>query len=109
MKSLVIIGSICLTLAVLLYYFQGDITLEMFFSALNFMGILAGVGVGLIVGGVVGYISKGISIKEKQEQQLQQEIQALRKKVAVLTTKDTVTGFNKEKVNGEASYHQDLK
>ena len=41
------------------------------------MGIMGGVGIGLIIGGIVGYVSKGSSIKAEQKrkelQRLQQE------------------------------------
>ena len=41
------------------------------------MGIMGGVGIGLIIGGIVGYSSKGTAMKEEQRRkeykQLQQE------------------------------------
>ena len=47
------------------------------FTLSHFMGIMGGVGIGLIIGGIVGYVSKGSSIKAKQKrkewQRLQQE------------------------------------
>ena len=47
------------------------------FTLSHFMGIMGGVGIGLIIGGIVGYVSKGSSIKAEQKrkewQRLQQE------------------------------------
>ena len=40
------------------------------------MGILAGIGIGLIIGGIVGYISKGTALKEEEKRR---EIVQLRK------------------------------
>ncbi|EKB58912.1 hypothetical protein [Bergeyella zoohelcum] len=88
MKNLTLIGAVLLGLAALLYFLQESITLKDFFSPLNLMGILAGVGIGLIVGGIVGYVSKGSAIKEKQKKaaylQLQKEKQELEKQAAEL-------------------------
>ena len=47
------------------------------------MGIMAGIGIGLIIGGVIGYISKGSAIKEearrKEFKRLQKEKEDLEK------------------------------
>ena len=88
MKNLIFIGAVLLGLAALLYFLQESVTLSAFFSPLNLMGILAGVGIGLIVGGMVGYVSKGTAIKEQQKRaaylQLQKEKQELEKQAAEL-------------------------
>ena len=52
------------------------------------MGILGGVGIGLIFGGVVGYVSKGSAMKAEQKRKeflkLQQEKIELEKQAAEL-------------------------
>ena len=49
------------------------------------MGVMGGIGIGLIIGGIVGYISKGSAIREekkrKQLAQLQKQNKELEKKV----------------------------
>jgi hypothetical protein len=49
------------------------------------MGVMGGIGIGLIIGGIVGYISKGSAIREeekrKQFAQLQKQNKELEKKV----------------------------
>lgn len=48
------------------------------------MGIMAGVGLGLILGGMVGYVSKGTALKQEQKRrefkQLQKEKLELERK-----------------------------
>lgn len=39
------------------------------------MGIMAGVGIGLILGGMVGYVSKGSAIKEAQKNKELKQLQ----------------------------------
>jgi len=49
------------------------------------MGVMGGIGIGLFIGGIVGYISKGSAIREeekrKQFAQLQKQNKELEKKV----------------------------
>ena len=53
------------------------------FEPLNLMGILAGIGIGLIIGGIVGYVSKGSALREEQKRK---ELKQLRKEKAVSYT-----------------------
>ncbi len=50
------------------------------------MGIMAGVGIGLIIGGMVGYLSKGSAMKAEQKKkefkQLQKDKEELEKQAA---------------------------
>ncbi len=50
------------------------------------MGIMAGIGIGLIIGGMVGYVSKGSAIKAEQKRkefkQLQKDKEELEKQAA---------------------------
>jgi uncharacterized membrane-anchored protein YhcB (DUF1043 family) len=52
------------------------------------MGIMGGIGIGLIIGGIVGYMSKGSAIKAEQKRkqmlQLQKEKIELEKQAAEL-------------------------
>ena len=76
MKSLSTLGIVLLLLAVLLFYLTTDFDVEQL-KLSHLMGIMGGVGLGLIIGGIVGYVSKGSSIKAEQKrkelQRLQQE------------------------------------
>ena len=46
------------------------------FEPISLMGILAGIGIGLIIGGIVGYVSKGTALKQEEKRR---EIKQLRK------------------------------
>lgn len=94
MKNLTFIGVILLALAFLLYYLSPNFKAIDLFEPQNLMGILAGVGIGLIVGGLVGYISKGSSIKESNRRkdyvQLQKEKKALEIQAAELANNQKI-------------------
>lgn len=72
MKNLTFIGIILLAIGLLLFYLNNYM-----WDLRVVYGALSGVGVGLIIGGVVGYFSKGNAIKAEQKRkefkQLQQE------------------------------------
>lgn len=63
------------------------------FEPISLMGILAGIGIGLIIGGIVGYVSKGTAIKEAQKRQaylqLQKEKTELEKQAAELAKQNS--------------------
>ena len=84
MKSLSIVGGILLLISGALFYYSTDFSLEKI-GMQHMMGIMGGIGIGLIIGGIVGYISKGSAIKEeekrKQFAQLQKQNKELEKKV----------------------------
>ncbi len=88
MRSLTFIGLILLGLAAVLFYFNSNFQVIKLFEPTTLMGILAGVGIGLIIGSMVGYISKGSAIKAEQKRkelkQLQKEKQELEKQAAEL-------------------------
>lgn len=88
MKSLTLIGVILLALAALLFYLNPSFEFVRLFEPTTLMGILAGVGIGLIIGSMVGYISKGSAIKAEQKRkelkQLQKEKAELEKQAAEL-------------------------
>ena len=88
MKNLTFIGIDLLAIAFLLYYLTANFKFIDLFEPTTLMGILAGIGIGLIIGGIVGYISKGTAIKEAQQRknykQLQLEKQELEKQAAEL-------------------------
>ena len=88
MKNLSLIGIILLALAFLLYYMMPEFSFIRLFEPLSLMGILAGIGIGLIIGGIVGYVSKGSAIKAEQKRrelkQLQLEKAELEKQAADL-------------------------
>ena len=76
MKNLTFIGLLLLGLAFLLYYMLPNFSFVKLFEPLNLMGTLAGIGIGLIIGGIVGYVSKGTALKEEQKRR---ELKQLRK------------------------------
>lgn len=75
MKSLTFIGFILLAVASLLFYLTTDFSIEKF-TLSHVMGIMAGIGIGLFLGGIVGYVSKGSAMKEEQKRR---ELKQLRK------------------------------
>ena len=86
MKSLSLIGIILLLLASILFYFTTDFSVQNI-NLSHFMGIMGGIGIGLIMGGIVGYMSKGSAIKAEQKRkefkQLQKEKEDLEKQAAL--------------------------
>lgn len=91
MKSISITGLILLAVSALLFYLTTDFAVEQI-KLSHVMGIMAGIGIGLIIGGMVGYISKGSAIKEEQKRkefkQLQKEKEELEKRQAELQSQN---------------------
>jgi hypothetical protein len=85
MKSLSITGLILLAVSALLFYLTTDFTVEKI-TLSHMMGMMAGVGIGLIIGGMVGYVSKGSAVKAEQKRkefkQLQKDKEDLEKQAA---------------------------
>lgn len=83
MKNLTITGIILLAIAVLLFYLTTDGFTAEEIGLPHIMGIMGGIGIGLIIGGMVGYVSKGSAIKAEQRRkefkQLQKEKEELEK------------------------------
>lgn len=94
MKNLTIIGVLLLLLASLLYMVLPEFSIVKLFEPISLMGILAGIGIGLIIGGIVGYVSKGKAIKEEQKRKeykrLQQEKEELLRMAEELKSKSSV-------------------
>ena len=94
MKNLTFIGIILLAVAFLFYYLMPEFSFVRLFEPTTLMGILAGIGIGLIIGGIVGYVSKGTSIKEAQKRkdykQLQIEKLELEKQAAELAKQQSL-------------------
>ena len=82
MKSLSVVGMILLAVSALLFYLTTDFTVEKI-TISHVMGVMAGIGIGLIFGGMVGYVSKGTAIKaeakRKEFLQLQKDKAELEK------------------------------
>lgn len=82
MKGMTLLGIVLLALSAFLFYLTSDFTVQEI-SISHMMGIMAGIGIGLIIGGVIGYISKGSAIKEearrKEFKRLQKEKEDLEK------------------------------
>lgn len=103
MKNLTFIGIILLALAFLLYYLMPQFSFIKLFEPLNLMGILAGIGIGLIIGGLVGYLSKGSSIRKENQRkdyaQLQKEKKALEVQAAELANNQAIADPEIEEKN----------
>lgn len=92
MKSLVVIGLILLSLGALLFYLN-----DMAIDLRVIYGALSGIGIGLIIGGLVGYVSKGNAVKEakirQDYKQLQKEKAELEKQKAENNIADNSSNF----------------
>ena len=99
MKSLSIVGGILLLISGAMFYYSTDFLLEKITMS-HMMGVMGGIGIGLIIGGIVGYISKGSAIREekkrKQLAQLQKQNKELEKKVANLNNGSSNVYRNKK-------------
>ena len=88
MKNLTLTGIILLLISALLFYFTTNFELEEI-KLSHFMGVMAGIGIGLIIGGIIGYISKGSSLKAEQKKkemlQLQKDKLEIEKQAAELS------------------------
>ena len=69
----------------------------------HFMGVLGGIGIGLIIGGVVGYVSKGSSVKAEKKRKelirLQKEKLEIEKQAAELAHQQAQTNQEIQKQN----------
>ncbi|WP_018675325.1 hypothetical protein [Riemerella columbina] len=87
MKSLTITGVVLAGIAAILFYMTTDFSVERI-TISHLMGMMAGIGVGLIIGGLVGYVSKGNAVREaakiKEYERLQREKQEIEKQAASL-------------------------
>ncbi|WBV55013.1 hypothetical protein PFY10_12275 [Chryseobacterium daecheongense] len=92
MKSISITGLILLAVSALLFYLTTDFAVEQI-KLSHIMGIMGGIGIGLIIGGMVGYLSKGSAIKEEQRRrefkQLQKEKEELEKQAVEIAKRQT--------------------
>lgn len=103
MKNLTFIGFLLLGISAILYYIQPNFSAVKLFEPMTLMGILAGIGIGLIIGGIVGYSSKGTAVREAQKRQevkqLRLEKEDLEKQAAELAKQQTVTYMDTENNN----------
>jgi membrane-bound ClpP family serine protease len=92
MKNLTIIGLVLLALSVLLFYLTASNFTVNDLGMPHIMGILGGIGIGLIIGGMVGYVSKGSAIKadqkKKEFKQLQKDKEDLEKQAAEIARRE---------------------
>ena len=88
MKSLIIIGLVLLCLGALLFYLN-----DMAIDLRVIYGALSGVGIGFIIGGIIGYVSKGNSLKEAKNRE---EFRQLQKEKADLEKQRLENNLNKE-------------
>lgn len=92
MKNLTIIGLVLLALSVLLFYLTANNFTINDLGMPHIMGIMGGIGIGLIIGGIVGYVSKGSAIKadqkKKEFKQLQKDKEELEKQAAEIAKRE---------------------
>ena len=86
MKSLVVIGVMLLGLGALLFYLN-----DMAIDLRVIYGALSGIGIGLIIGGLVGYVSKGNAVREAQ---IRNEFKQLQKEKAELEKQRVENNLN---------------
>lgn len=86
MKNLSITGIILLAISILLFYLTTNGFTAKEIGLPHIMGIMGGIGIGLIIGGMVGYVSKGSAMKadqkKKEFKQLQKDKEELEKQTA---------------------------
>lgn len=86
MKSLTFVGFLLFGIGALLFYINKKAV-----DLNTIYGTLCGIGIGLICGGIVGYLSKCSAIKREEKQQafkqLQKEKEAYEKQQALLVSK----------------------
>lgn len=73
MKNLIFIGSLLLVISGLLFYFTTNFD-PASIQLSHFIGIMGGIGIGLIIGGIIGYRSKALAIKSEQKRVQLQKI-----------------------------------
>ena len=92
MKNLTIIGLVLLALSILLFYLTSNNFTINDLQMSHIMGILGGIGIGLIIGGMVGYVSKGSAIKAEQKRkefkQLQKDKEDLEQQAADIARRE---------------------
>lgn len=88
MKSLIVIGLILLGLGAMLFYLN-----DMAIDLRVIYGALSGIGIGLIIGGLVGYVSKGNAVKEAR---IRQDYKQLQKEKAELEKQKLVNDAHNE-------------
>lgn len=102
MKSLLITGITLLIISAFLFYFSTGYRFDEITPS-HFMGVLGGIGIGLIIGGVVGYISKGSSVKAERKRkeiaQLQIEKLEIEKQAAELAQQNDKNNQDLQKEN----------
>ena len=107
MKSVTFIGIVMLILAALLFYLTTDFAVEQI-KLSHIMGIMAGGGLGLILGSMVGYVSKGSAIKAEQKRkefkQLQKEKAELEKQAAELAKQQEAASSVQNQNNNTQNY-----
>lgn len=85
MKSLSTVGIVLVILSALLFYLTTGFDMEQL-NLSHLMGITGGIGLGLIIGGIIGYLSKGSAVKAERKRkeylQLQKEKLDKEKQVA---------------------------
>lgn len=81
-----------MALSILLFYLTANNFTLNDLGMPHIMGILGGIGIGLIIGGMVGYVSKGSAIKAEQKRrefkQLQQEKEDLERRAADIARRE---------------------
>lgn len=92
MKNLTFIGLVLFTIGALLFYLNNSA-----FDLRVFYGCLSGIGIGLIIGGLVGYISKGNAVKEAK---IREEFKQLQKdKIAFEKAQENSSQSNSNDTN----------
>lgn len=92
MKSSIIIGILFLILGIALGYIQCNGSKEPFLTITLVIGLLAGSGIGLILGAIGGYSSKTQSIKRKAREAEREVMKNKLQNQETTTNNDTPSG-----------------
>lgn len=96
MKNLTFAGVLLLLLACILYWIIPEFSVVKLFEPISLMGILAGIGIGLIIGGIVGYVSKGSALKEEQKRRDYKQLQKEKADLEKIAERLRLESQNKE-------------
>ncbi|MBF6609766.1 MAG: hypothetical protein ITF99_01290 [Chryseobacterium sp.] len=106
MKNLIFAGVLLLGVSFLLYNLMPEFSPVRFFEPISLMGMLAGIGIGLIIGGVIGYISKGSAIREEKKRQ---EFKRLLEERAILQKQAEEQAKKEEALRQESVLNNDAQ
>lgn len=89
MRNLIFVGILFLGIGFVLFYLN-----DYAWDVRVVYGVLGGIGVGLILGGLTGYISKGAAIKRKEKDKEIKRLQAEKERLIKVQNKEQSKSTN---------------